>query len=955
MTDRPAVSSDRAVAFGPFRLLPAQQLLLENESPVRLGSRAFEILAALLEHSGEVVGKNELIARVWPNTHIDENTLRVHVAGLRKALGDGQPGRRYLASVPGRGYRFVAPVDLAAPGVSATQPDAKVDRVHNIPISQVRAVGRANTIRALRDQLPKQRFITIVGAGGVGKTTVALALAETLLSTYEDGVRFADLGPVDDPQFIGSTLGATLGLSIHPANDISQLVEFLRDKRMLIVLDSCENVIEAAALLAEQLLLAPRVHILATSREPLRAGGEWVHHLRPLDVPADPSGLSAAEALTYPAVQLFVERAAAILDGFELSDADAPVVSDICGKLGGIALAIELAAARVDAFGIQQLAVLLDDQFRILKLRKRTAQPRHQSLAAALDWSYEFLPEFERAILCRLSVFAGAFTLDAALAVIGESEVDAIDGVARLVSKSLLSADVGGPAVLYRLLETTRAYARRKLIESGGFNACARRHALYHRELLERAESEFRRRTTADWLEDYGRRIDDVRSALSWAFSPSGDATIGVALTVASGPLWLQLSLADEGRESVERALASQAAETSQGGPAQMKLQIALASALLQVSGPVPRTDILYANALAIAESLDDDLGQISALLGLSIYHLFAGEYQAAFEVAEKCNGIAARTGDMAFHQVGDGVAAPALHHLAEYPDARFRSESMLNHYSGPPRHPHSAFRVGARAALSSLLWIQGFPDQALRCAESALDDAHEFKSEQSRANMLAQAVCPIALYVGDLAAAEELVATLLDLSTKHALPILNAQGRCLKGVILLLRGDAAGPPLLKAALDRLEKMRFTFHYVPFAAALAQGMNDVGRTAEAKETIERALARADHDKEHWCLPELLRIKGEILRSGGLANGIEAAEDYFRQALGCANRQEALSWELRAATSLARLWHRNGKTAEAEAQLSSVYNRFTEGFDTIDLRTARALIDELRIPANLSDA
>jgi predicted ATPase len=459
----------QTIAFGPFRLLPAQQLLLEDEAPVRLGSRALEILAALVERAGEVVGKNELMARVWPNTFIEENTLRVHVAGLRRALKDGQQGRRFLAAVPGRGYRFVAPVSLSKPQ-SPSLPHAKLGvSANNLPLLNSSVLGRARVINSLGDQLSREGFVTIVGAPGVGKTTVALAVAEALLPGYENGVRFVDLAPIDDPRYVPCALAASLGLTVHPNDAMGGgLLDSVKGKRMLIVLDSCEHVIEAAASLAEQLLVgSPGVNILATSREPLRASGERVHRLPPLDIPANRPELTVTEALTSSAVQLFFERAAAISGGFELSDFDATVVSDICRKLGGNALAIELAAARVEAFGIPQLAVLLDKQFQILNLGKRTAQPRHQSFAAALDWSYDFLPEIERVILCRLSVLAGAFTLDAARAAIGECAVDVVDGIANLVSKSLLSADFSETGVMYCLLDTTRTYLRRKLVESG--------------------------------------------------------------------------------------------------------------------------------------------------------------------------------------------------------------------------------------------------------------------------------------------------------------------------------------------------------------------------------------------------------------------------------------------------------------------------------------------------------
>jgi predicted ATPase len=315
--------------------------------------------------------------------------------------------------------------------------------------------------------LPTQGLVTIVGAGGIGKTTVALAVAETLIPSFEDGVWFVDLAPLGDPRLVPSMLATALGVTVDPKRTVAQLIDLLRHKKILLVLDSCEHVVAAAATLAEQLLAGvPGVCILATSREPLRADGERVHRLPPLAFPSDPTGLSVSDVMAYASVQLFVERAAARVDGFHLSAGDAPVVADICRKLGGMPLAIELAAARVDAFGICQLAALLDDRFRILNQGRRTAQPRHRSLDAALDWSYEFLPETERLLLLRLSAFANAFSLDAALALAGDDMADIVDGIANLVAKSLISADVGGGIVQYRLLDMTRAYVQRKRAES---------------------------------------------------------------------------------------------------------------------------------------------------------------------------------------------------------------------------------------------------------------------------------------------------------------------------------------------------------------------------------------------------------------------------------------------------------------------------------------------------------
>ena len=508
-------------SFGPFRFFPARQLLLEGETPVRLGSRALELLAALVERPGELVSKDELTRRVWPNTVVEESNLKVNVAALRRALGEGQPGRRYIATVSGRGYRFAAPVERAEPETPSMRQGTAAGRAHNLPASSTRTIGRADTIHALFRLLQQHRLVTIVGPGGIGKTTVALAAAETRIAAYRHGVWLVDLALLADPQFLPSAVASALGLKIHSENVLAWLTACLRDKQMLIILDSCEHVIDAAASLAEQIIgCGIGVHILATSREPLRAKAELVHRLSPLASPPASSGLTAAEALTFPAIQLFVERAAESLGGFELSDADAPLVAEICQKLEGIALAIELTATRIDAFGVKGLSDLLEDRFRLLRQGRRTAMSRHRTLAAALDWSYGFLPEDERVILRRLSIFAGPFTLEAANAVTADTTIavpEVAEGVANLVAKSLVSADVSGAAAHYRLLNITRAYALEKLTESGEHGTLARRHAEYFCDVLSRPKRNGSRGRQPNELADCGRQIDNLRAALDEA------------------------------------------------------------------------------------------------------------------------------------------------------------------------------------------------------------------------------------------------------------------------------------------------------------------------------------------------------------------------------------------------------------------------------------------------------
>ena len=490
---KPDILAERAISFGPFRLLPARRLLLEGDKRVRIGSRAFEVLTFLAEHPGEVLDKDALIARAWPGIVVEESNLKFQVSALRRALGEGN---RYLVTIPGRGYSFVAPVQLTqeVPTAPVRQVAATV-RPNNLPAQLTRLIGRADIFESLTAQLPRHRLMTIVGPGGIGKTSVALAVAEGLLATYEQGVWLVDLASLSERDLVASAVATVLGLHVSAHNALPNLVAGLRDKELLLVLDNCEHAIDAAAGLVARLLKGTgRVSILATSREPLRTESERVYRLPPLPHPPASSTLTAAEALAYPAVQLFVERAAASLDEFELSDADAPFAGDICRKLDGLPLAIEFAAARVEALGVPSLAAHLDDSLALLTTGRRTSPPRHRTLNATLDWSYQLLSEDERWVLRCLSIFTGSFTLEAAGAVVADADhpnAEVIEQVAELIAKSLVVAEVNDAEPRLRLLETTHAYALNKLIESGDRQQLFRRYAEYCPTVFERSAGEW--------------------------------------------------------------------------------------------------------------------------------------------------------------------------------------------------------------------------------------------------------------------------------------------------------------------------------------------------------------------------------------------------------------------------------------------------------------------------------
>jgi predicted ATPase/DNA-binding winged helix-turn-helix (wHTH) protein len=483
----------RVISFGQFRLYPTQRKLLEADKPVRIGSRALDILIMLVERPGQLLSKDELMARVWPDTIVEPANLTVHVAALRRVLGDGRDGVRYVVNISGRGYRFVAPVSRGEEDSLVRAERAVPQRKNNLPIQITRLVGRAETVAVLAEQLSHDRLLSIVGPGGIGKTSVALAVAEVTVNNYEHGIWLVDLASTSDPDAVASVVATAVGLESSSNTPVAALVDSLRGKDMLLLFDSCEHVVDAAASVAVSILRgAPEIRILATSREPLRTEGEHRYRLTPLEVPSKSVLLSATEALRFSAVELFVDRAAAKLDGFELNERDVPIVIDLCRKLDGNALAIELAAGRIDTFGLRGLSTRLDGGLQQLTGGYRTALPRHRTLRAMLDWSFDWLMVPERIVLIRLAIFNGEFTLEAASAVASSEDIpafDVADLVVGLVTKSLVAADICGKEPQYRLLEITRAYAREKLQESGEFELIARRHIEYMRDTKEREKA----------------------------------------------------------------------------------------------------------------------------------------------------------------------------------------------------------------------------------------------------------------------------------------------------------------------------------------------------------------------------------------------------------------------------------------------------------------------------------
>ncbi|KRR22570.1 ATP-binding protein [Bradyrhizobium retamae] len=942
---------------GDWQVDTAGRELRMREVPVPIGERAFEIVEVLVSAAGALVTKDHLMKRVWPGAIVEENTIQVHISALRKALG---PDRGMLKTVSGRGYRLLGEWrrrnDAEGDGVvlssSARQARPLMSR---LPTPGTELIGRTEAKKALGDLLSAYRIVTLTGPGGIGKTKLALAVAHDLASRFDGNAWFVELVSLSNPGLIPTSVAATLGLKLSGEISASSVAEAVGRQRLLLVLDNCEHLIDSAAHFVETMVrMCPRVTVLATSREVLRVDGECVHRVPPLDVPAGQVGRS--DFLTHSAIQLFVARTKALHSGFALQDDDElTTVASVCRRLDGIPLAIEFAAARTATLGLKQVAARLSDRFSLLTGGRRTALPRHQTLRAALDWSYELLPEAEQRLLRRLSIFPAGFTLEAAAALADGSPrtVSAtLTDIAALVAKSLVALDTSAPEGRWRLLETTRAYAAEKLANHGEAEWGARRHAEFFRDLVVSAAPDAQQAPTADRIKSLEREIDNVRAALDWASSALGDASTVVILTAGYAAVWIGMSLIAECRERVERALAVIGTAPDLSEHSRLMLHMSLGAALYHCTGTVQRTGVVLAEALDAAERQADEDAKLRALWAMWSFRYNSGCMLAAWPLAERFAIVAANTGRTAEGFVADRLLGTTLHHVGRQTEARRHLERVRDQYVAPTDHRHAMWfhydqRILARSILSRVLWLQGLPEQARDNAIACVEAARSADHKLTLCYALNMAACPVAILTGDLDDAEKAVVELADIVNEHSVAFWKALTDCVTGHVMVRQGRfAEGAAVLSNSLSECDSLGGTTWYPEFQGALAEGQAGSGRVADALDTVDRALAKVENDCERWCRPELLRLRGEfLLRTENRYRAAEA-EGCFAEALAAAREQGALSWELRSAMSVARLRLTQDHPAEARRVLAPVYAQFSEGFATADLRNAHDMLGSL---------
>jgi predicted ATPase/DNA-binding winged helix-turn-helix (wHTH) protein len=964
-------SPGELVAFGPFRLFPKERRLERDGVLVGIGGRALDLLVALLERPGKVVSKSDLVSSIWPGITVVEAVLRVHVCNLRKALGDGEGGARYITSVAGRGYCFVAPVERRR--IEATRQGSSIETTrqgssseetgfprsekgvqgaaaalkvgHGLPTRLERMTGRDGTVRRLLTQLMESRFVTIVGAAGIGKTTVAVAVGHALLPDFADEVRLIELASVMDPGRVAATVASVLGVPVQTDDALPSLEAFLQDKRLLLILDNCEHVVEAAAALAEHLFAhAPRVHLLTTSREALRVEGEQVHRLLPLYMPADHKGMSAEVVQTFPAVQVFLERAAASGWCGDLTDDDVPLLAGICERLDGVALALELAASFMGECGLQGTAAILDDRLRLLlQPGRRTAPPRQQTLCALIAWSYDRLPDRERVVLRRLSVFVGAFSIEAAKAVVFDAGAAARDSLPEvtneLANKSLLSSALDDPSgIAYRMLETTRAYALERLAESGELDRVSQRHASFFAERLSHAASQREPGPSCT----QGSDLANVRAALDWCFSsPTGHAA-GARLVAAAAQMLLDRGLVSECHDRCRKALAVMEA-TDAGTLIELKLQEAFAISAMFWRGVCDDVRAALIRALHVARALGGGDHEARLLEHLNVFLVRSGDFGAALDVAEQGLAAARRAGPR--ETVRAEWMLGRTHHVCgnqalaeEHCQAGLRLADSFG--EGP-----SVFLGNNHAVvtLARTLWLRGRSDSAVTLVREIVTQTTAPNRPVEKCLVLI--FCEnVHIWRGDWSEADRVLDMLAEHIERYSLKSYRGIAMALRGELLVKRGRAQdGCRLLETAVANMNATRIASLSTTVAGARAEGLAATGWLEDGLCVIEAGIQEANRRGGTFDLPELLRIKGVVLAGCSLANPSEV-EETLSSAIELARRQGALAWELRATVTLTRERLRRRGPAADLRDLSAIYARFTEGLQTLDLQAARILLD-----------
>jgi predicted ATPase/DNA-binding winged helix-turn-helix (wHTH) protein len=932
--------------FGPFRLSVRRRRLFCGADEVHLGSRAMDVLLALARRRGQLVTREELFAAAWPNTFVHDSNLKVTVASLRRALREHSPECEYITTVVGRGYWLGT--DIRPEGGRS---HAELPVAAGTPLPGLGTViGRDGEIAELREAVASSRLTTICGAGGLGKTTVAVAVAQLFDDEGGGSVTFVDLARVSSEEFVPASLAAALGISSDGNDSLQAVVSILVKRKALLIFDTCEHVLHAVAHVCSVLLAnTSDVRILATSRQVLRVRGEQVTWLAPLEVPPLDHLDTAEDVLRYSAPQLLAARAFEKAS-YRLADADARAFADICRRLDGAPLAIELVSSRLLGRSADAVRCELDDRFRTVRRDSPGGPLRHQTLLVTLEWSYALLTRDEAVVLRAMSIFAGSFDTDSVVHVLAHRDlapIDVLDAIAGLRAKSMLSVAQSSGELRYRLLDSTRAFASGLLATQGELAAISASHARLLLELLTRAGAEHATLPARKWHLSYAGQADDLRKAIDWALYQSGDPLLGVQLVAAGLPLWHELSLGEESRRNCEAALAEFERIGCTDVPLKLKLVVGLAASNTYLSADPAKAIALFEAAIRLARETADARAECRALSSLATFTLLPSHHIAVSETLLAMRDLAIRTNDRPARWEYEQLSAHREMLLCDFPASLARLESlraqMLDHAEGAVPRFETYQKANVEVQLGALCWLMGKPGRAMRVIEDAARDAMEIGHGLTLVHCFARGVIFTMIECQDYERARFYTERLKDAIYRHGVAAWIPVADCYGAAVDALSGVGSPSERLREAFEHLRKATVQLRQPSYFATLANAMLAIGRTEDAASVVDYVF---DVNPQRWLSPELLRIRAAAEAALRRPDDVEAT---LRESLRLAEDVGCLAWKLRSANDLAALLDDRGAPALARQILAPVYAEFEPGDDSGDLRRARRLLQHLPKP------
>ncbi len=925
------------ISLGRCKLLLKERVLLAEDRPAQIGTRALDILLHLARRQGQTISVGELMKAVWPNTTVEENTLRVQIKNLRRALSESGSGC-FVVNRSGRGYSLVVPTQRAS-----LRPSLGTEELKNSAQTRMRLIGRSSALAEVTERLLNHRLVTVTGPGGIGKTALIKEIAARWASTGRNQVYCIDLGGLQDGRPLISHIARSIGLRQSSAVP-DEMLRALTDLTGLIVLDTCEHMIGAVAEFVERLTQqAAGLRVLIGSREVLRIGGEWVTRLQPLAFPQMDGADEAVTFEAYPAIELFLERASAAGCSLSLESETIEAIGRVCARLDGLPLAIELAAGRVGQLGVDKLLSALDQHLAILTDGLRTGVPRQRTMRAAIEWSFSTLSAYEQELLQNLSILKAPFLSEVAVAVAGKGNLAAVDqdvlnGLNDLYLKSMLSVVVVDGRQHFCLLDTTRSFAYELLRRRGGERAARTRHLAYVQNMLARRRA-FRAERSIAQSE---KELSEVRAALDWA-ADSGEQIDAVAnLTVSAIPMWFEQSLVCECRMYVERILSRMSARGTNDERI-LEFYAALGGAYMNIEGAGEDTRSAWTEVYRLSGRTGDIGYRLKSLWGLWVDARNRGDFAAASIFSRRFARLSRKSNDPLVLANADRMSAITHFSQGDLVQSRRLAERVAANPIAGRDFISFQFsqRITARCFLAQTLWLQGYMDKAMGMAIGNVEDAIAIGHPGTIAYALTEGGCPVAWNVGNLSLLEHYSQLALCRTVRNGLDVWHTIGACFSGILQLKRGNDIGLEILADALGQLRRG----HRAPiFSRALAFYAHELAerdRAGEAIAAIEEAVSRARLSLEKWCEPELLRLRGTIMKRLGLPY-----EADLHASMLLSRGQGALAWQLRTATSLAD-HHLDLRDDRAAIDcLLGVYAKFGEGSGSEDLRKAEALLDRL---------